>query len=134
MNSVSIYGRLARDPECFIKEAKKKGEEASVVTRFTVAVDRFGDDCDFIPCVSFGKKAEFIGDHFYKGDRISLTGSLRSGSYEDEDGNTVYTLDVAVWDVEFVDTKEESEARRGAAKEEKNSSRGSNKSGSRRNR
>jgi single-strand DNA-binding protein len=59
---------------------------------------------DFIPCIAFGKTAEFIEKYFSKGQRIGLTGRIQTGSY-DKDGQKVYTTDVIVESVEFVESK-----------------------------
>ena len=90
-----------------------------------VAVDRkFKKDgqptADFINCKAFGKTAEFIEKYFDKGNRIGLTGSIQTGSYKNKDGATVYTTDVIVDNVEFVEPKSSSN----------NSSNGNNNSAS----
>ena len=53
MNNVSLIGRLTKDPD----ERQSAGENPTTVTRFTTAVDRFGEGADFIGCVAFGKTA-----------------------------------------------------------------------------
>lgn len=75
-------------------------------TRFTVAVDRAakaGEEkqADFINIVAWNKTAEFICKYFTKGQRIALTGSIKTGSYTDRDGNKRYTFDVWVNGVDF---------------------------------
>lgn len=60
MNKVVLMGRLARDPEVRYSQ----GESATAVARYTLAVERRfkreGEQtADFIPCVVFGKSAEF---------------------------------------------------------------------------
>lgn len=105
MNKVSIVGRLVRDPDVRYSQ----GENSTAVARFTVAVDRrFKKDgeatADFISCVSLGKTAEFVEKYFFKGSRIGLSGRIQTGSYE-KDGQKVYTTDVFVEEVEFVDSK-----------------------------
>ena len=60
MNKVVLVGRLTRDPEVRYSQ----GNNATAVARYTVAVDRrFKRDgeptADFIPCVVFGRSAEF---------------------------------------------------------------------------
>lgn len=102
MNSVTIIGRLTRDPDMY-----EKGE--NTMAKFNVAVDRpykkeGQPSADFISCVAFGKTAEFIGKYFGKGKQIALTGSIRTGSYE-KDGAKVYTTDILVDRVEFVGSK-----------------------------
>lgn len=103
MNNVQLIGRLTKDPEM-----KVIGDNLSLTT-FKLAVDRRfrrTDEADFIPCKAFGKTAEFIGKYFSKGKKIGLTGRLESGSYQNKDGKTVYTLEVVADNAEFVEPKE----------------------------
>ena len=101
MNSVSLVGRLTRDPE--IKTTNSGGSYA----RFSIAVDRRGKDAgtDFINIVAFGKTSEFIERYFRKGQRIGINGRIQTGSYEGKDGKKVYTFDVIAENVEFVESK-----------------------------
>lgn len=106
MNNVSLVGRLTRPIEVHYTQ----GDNPLAMCNLNVAVDRkFKKDgqptADFINCKVFGKTAEFIGKYFDKGSRIGLTGSIQTGSYKNKDGNTVYTTDVIVDNVEFVESK-----------------------------
>ena len=100
LNNVVIMGRLTKDIEL-----RKAGDHK--VTNFTVAVDRnFVDEdgerqADFIRCVAWNGTAEFIEKYFRKGSLIALTGWIQTGSYEDEDGKTVFTTDIVVNTVSF---------------------------------
>lgn len=114
MNNVSLLGRLARDPDYYVSEK----EDGSNVCRFTLAVNRNKDEADFISCVAFGLQADAVADYCVKGDRLGVSGRLRTGSYEKE-GETIYTTDVVCIQVDLVETKKESEAKRKA--EEKKS-------------
>lgn len=81
-------------------------------TRFTVAVDRptkQGEEkqADFITIVAWQQRAEFICKYFSKGQRIALTGSIRTGSYTDRDGNKRNTFEVWAENVEFCESKAE---------------------------
>ena len=107
MNNVSLVGRLTADPEI------KHTQSGTAYTRFSVAVDRpvkQGEEkqADFIPLVAWGKTAEFICKYFSKGQRIGLTGSIRTGSYTDKDGNKRNTVEVWANNVEFVEKKQSS--------------------------
>lgn len=107
MNCVQIMGRLCRDPET---GTYGKGKDKGTYARYTLAVDRgFGDDdeADFIPCIVFGKGAEFAEKYFYQGMRVAVTGRLQSGKYETEKGDTRYTLDLFVRSQEFADSKKD---------------------------
>ena len=77
MNKVVLVGRLTRDPEVRYSQ----GDSATAVARYTVAVDRrFKRDgeptADFIPCVVFGRSAEFAEKYFRQGMRISVSGRI----------------------------------------------------------
>lgn len=107
MNKSSILGRLTRDPET------KYSNSGVAVTRFSVAVPRKfkkenEQDADFINCVSFGKQAEFISNYFKKGQQIAIVGRIQTGSYKDGNGNTKYTFEIAIEEVEFCGDKTES--------------------------
>ena len=104
MNNVSLVGRLTVDPEV------KHTQNGTAYTRFNVAVDRpvkRGEEkqADFITVVAWNKTAEFVCKYFSKGQRIGLTGSIRTGSYTDKDGNKRNTVEVWANNVEFVEKK-----------------------------
>ena len=104
MNKVVEIGRMVADPEIRYSQT----ENHMAIARFRVAVDRKykkeGEPtADFVPCKAFGKTAEFIEKYFNKGRRIGIEGRLTSGSYTNQEGKTVYTLEVYVDNAEFVD-------------------------------
>lgn len=105
MNKVILMGRLTRDPEVRYSQ----GEQATAVTRYTLAVDRRGrsqeNSADYIQCVAFGKAAEFAERYLHKGTKIVLTGRIQTGSYTNKDGQRVYTTDIVAEDQEFAESK-----------------------------
>ena len=106
MNKVVLVGRLTRDPEVRYSQ----GNNATAVARYTVAVDRrFKRDgeptADFIPCVIFGRSAEFAEKYFHQGMRVSISGRIQTGSYTNKDGQKVYTTDVVVEEQDFAESK-----------------------------
>ena len=108
MNVVTLVGRLTRDPET------RHTQSGEAVTRYTVAVDRMikrdGEPtADFIPCVAFGKAAEFADKYFRQGMRVAVSGRIQTGSYTNKDGQKVYTTDVIVDRHEFAQSKTEAE-------------------------
>lgn len=107
MNNVQLIGRLTKDVELRYFQGAQ-GQQA--VARFTVAVDRMPKadgtrEADFISCSCFGKRAEVISQHFQKGSKIGLVGRIRTGSYQNQQGATVYTTEVEVTDLDFIDPK-----------------------------
>ncbi len=105
MNKVIIVGRLTKDPELRFAAGTGNG-----VSRFTLAVRRQGkkDEADFINCVAFGKTAETISQYFTKGKQIAVSGSIRTGSYDAQDGTKRYTTDIAVETFDFLESKNNS--------------------------
>ena len=108
MNKVILMGRLTRDPEVRYSQ----GERQMAIARYTLAVDRRGRrdagqdaQADFIRCVAFDRAAEFAEKYFRKGMRVLVSGRIQTGSYQNRDGQTVYTTDVVVEDQEFADSK-----------------------------
>ena len=110
MNKVVLVGRLTRDPEVRYSQ----GDSATAVARYTVAVDRrFKRDneptADFIPCVVFGRSAEFAEKYFRQGMRVSVSGRIQTGSYTNKEGVKVYTTEVVVEEQEFAESMAERE-------------------------
>jgi len=106
MNQVCLVGRLTNDPEIRYTQ----GENSMAIARYTLAVDRKrkkeGEPtADFIRCVAFGKNAEFAQKYMFKGRRFGITGSIQTGSYQNKDGQTVYTTDIIVNSQDFCDSK-----------------------------
>ena len=99
MNKVILIGRLTKDPE--LRYAPGTG---TAVCRFTVAITRQfkKEETDFINCVAFGKTGETIAQYITKGRQIAVTGSIRTGSYDAQDGTKRYTTDVMVDGFEFI--------------------------------
>ena len=96
INNVVLTGRITRNLE--LKQTNNNNSSLNI----TLAVERnFKDQSgqkqtDFISCKAFGKRAETIAQYCQKGDLIEITGSIQTGSYQKQDGSTVYTTDVMV--------------------------------------
>ena len=100
MNLIGISGRLVKDPELRYTNTEK------AVTSFCIACDRPGvkDKTDFIDCVAWDKKAEFVAKYFHKGQRIEVSGVLTTRTYE-KDGQKRKTAEVRCDQVFFGDSK-----------------------------
>ena len=109
MNRVILLGRLTRDPNISYSQS---GDNLAIA-RFTLAVDRRGrkqdgaeqQNADFIGCVTFGRQAEFVEKYLRQGTKVAVSGRIQTGSYTDRNGNKVYTTDVVLDDIEFVESK-----------------------------
>jgi single-strand DNA-binding protein len=114
MNQVVLIGRLVRDPEMRIVPSSGRP-----VTNFTLAIDKnlsrdkkqeFQErgipTADFIRIVVWGKMAETCANYLAKGRQVAVHGSIQTGSYKGQDGQTRYTTDVLANNVEFLGSKD----------------------------
>jgi len=102
MNSTQLVGRLTRDPELRYTTSGKAVANANIAVNRTFK----RDEADFINLVAWGKTAEVLANHVKKGSRIGVEGRIETGFYE-KDGRRVYTTDVVVNQIHFLDSKNE---------------------------
>lgn len=105
MNSVTLIGRLCRDPELSYTTT------GTAICKFTLAVDRptrTGEEktADFIRITVFNAQAENSNRYLQKGSKCAVNGRIQTGSYKDRDGKTVSTFDVIANNVEFLQARE----------------------------
>lgn len=110
MNKVVLIGRVTRDPELRYTASNIPS------TRFTLAVNRPFEnqngerEADFINVVVWRKQAENVKKYVSKGSLIAVEGRIQTGSYE-RDGQRVYTTDVVADNVQFLETRSQSQNR-----------------------
>ena len=79
------------------------------ISKFSIAIDRpkskEGEDrgADFPSIVVFGKQAENCQKYLAKGRLVAVAGRLTTGSYENREGQKVYTTEVTADRVEFLE-------------------------------
>lgn len=101
LNRVILMGRITQDLEL------KQTQSGISVLSFTVAVDRNyarqGEDrqTDFINCVAWRQRAEFINNYFAKGRMIAIEGNLQTRTYDDKNGVKHYVTEVIVDNASF---------------------------------
>lgn len=105
MNNVNLVGRLTADPEL------KYSNSGNAFCNFTLAVNRTkksdgGQNADFIRCSCSGKTAENLCHYQHKGNQIGVTGRIQTGSYVNNQGQKVYTTDIYVSQVYFLDSRQ----------------------------
>ena len=105
LNQVVIAGRLTGDPVVEEVEGGKK------VSSITVAVPRSYKnvdgtyDIDFIRCTLWGGIAENTCEYCKKGDIVGVKGRIQTSSYETEDGNKKYAMEVVAEKISFLSSK-----------------------------
>ena len=107
LNLIIITGRLTNDPDLRMTQSQKD------VASFTLAVDRDyqqqGEprETDFIPCVAWGKTAEFVSKWFTKGSMAQVYGRLQLRKWTDRDGNKRETAEVVAERVYFGERRQQ---------------------------
>lgn len=122
MNSVNLIGRLTRDPEMRYLEGT-----GTAMCRFSIAIDKgLSKDkkaemegqgkptADFINIVTWAKTAEFVANYLKKGQQVGVAGRLQSGSYQNKEGQTIYTTDVNSNDITMIDWNNDKENNAGS--------------------
>jgi len=100
INRVILTGNVTKD-----LELRNMGD-GKAVTKFSLAVKRtIGEETDFIGCTAFGQTAELLKKSVGKGSKILIEGRIQTGSYTNAEGKKVYTTDVIVDRIEFLDSK-----------------------------
>lgn len=113
MNRTIISGNLTKDPEL-----RYTGDNMAICT-FTVALnrgkDRNGNDkgADFPRLIAFGKTAESVEKYMSKGQKILVEGHIHTGSYENKEGQRIYTTDIIVDRWEFAGGGQQNRAPQG---------------------
>lgn len=93
MNNVVVSGYVQEEPKIF-------GNGTMPVASFTLSIGRgkgkngesLGYDYPKIKC--FGSSAEYVSQKVGKGDYVTVLGKIATGSYENKNGEKVYTTEV----------------------------------------
>nr|DAL22709.1 MAG TPA_asm: Single strand binding protein [Caudoviricetes sp.] len=109
MNKVVLIGYLTKDPDL------RYTQSGMAVCQFTLAVNKnLSKDkkeemeaqnkptADFPRIIVWGKMGENASRYLKKGSQCAVEGAIQTGSYEDNNGNRVYTTDIVAQHVEFL--------------------------------
>ena len=102
MNKAILIGNLTRDPE------KATTSSGISVCRFSIACNRpytnaDGErECDFLNIVTWRGLADNCGKYLNKGNKVAITGTIQTRSYEDDDRNKRYVTEIVADEVEFL--------------------------------
>ena len=110
MNKVILIGNLTKDPELTTTNSGLS------VCRFTLAVQRrFANqagerEADFINIVVWRGQAENCSKYLRKGSKAAVVGNIQTSSYDAQDGSKRYRTEVVAEEVEFLSSRNSSDA------------------------
>ena len=105
INRVILFGRMTRDPQL------RRTPQGDAVASFTLAVNRNyttkegQQQADFINCIVWKKQAENVDKYCSKGSLVGVEGRIQTRSYENNQGQKVYVVEVVCDSVQFLETK-----------------------------
>ncbi|MBD3284711.1 single-stranded DNA-binding protein [candidate division WOR-3 bacterium] len=106
LNYVLLSGRLVADPEL------RYTPKGTAVCSFRVAVNKrykdrdtgeWKEDANFFSIVVWDRMAEMAGERLKKGSPVVVEGNLRSRSYEAQDGNRRYVVEIVSRRLQFLE-------------------------------
>jgi len=104
MHKITIIGHLGRDPEM------KYTPTGQPVTSFSVASSRKyktssgeqREETEWFNVSAWGKLAETCNQYLTKGKQVYLEGRLKSRTYQAQNGETRFSLDVSCNEIQFL--------------------------------
>ncbi|HEY0606345.1 MAG TPA: single-stranded DNA-binding protein [Herpetosiphonaceae bacterium] len=108
VNYVELIGWLGNEPE------QRYTPSGVAIAEFSVATKRLGNrnedgswsyDTDWLDVVAWDQLAETAVANLRKGSRVRVTGSLRTDTWEDRDGNKRKRVMVRADDIMFLDAR-----------------------------
>ena len=109
-----LIGRLTAKPELRYTGSNIPYSRFSIAINRTFSNNQGQRETDFINVVVWRKQAENVCNFLDKGSLVAVEGRLQTGNYDDKDGNKRYTMDVVGDNVQFLESKGQSQNRAGS--------------------
>lgn len=110
MNKITILGRLGKDPEM------KYTPGGQQVTNFSIASSRKyksngeqREDTEWFNVAAWGRQAEICNEYLQKGQQVYIEGRLTSRSYQTQSGETRFSMDVNLTEMQMVGNKSDND-------------------------
>ncbi len=107
MNKIIVIGNLGRDPEM------RYTPNGQMVTSFSVASNRRytangeqREETEWFNCSAWGRLAETCNSYLTRGQQVYVEGRLRSRTYQANDGQTRFSLDVFVTEMQMLGARQ----------------------------
>jgi len=103
INHVILIGRLTRDAEL------KYTPQGKAMSKFSLAVNGYGDTSHFFDCTCWGATAEKITQYMTKGKQIAVEGSLSQNRWTDTDGKARSKVEINASGISLLSREEKRE-------------------------
>ena len=104
MNKIIVIGNVGRDPEPRYTPSGQMVTSFSVASnhRYKTASGEQREETEWFNCSAFGKLAETCNQYLSKGQQVYVEGRLKSRTYQTQSGETRFSNDVMVTEVQFL--------------------------------
>jgi single-strand DNA-binding protein len=104
LNKIIVIGNLGRDPEMRYTPSGEGVTSFSVASsrRYTTSSGEQREETEWFNVSAWGRLAELCNQYLTKGQQVYLEGRLSSRTYETRDGQTRFSNDIRLTDVQFL--------------------------------
>jgi single-strand DNA-binding protein len=104
MNKLILIGNVGRDPEMRYSPSGQPITSFSVASnyRYKTTSGEQREETEWFNCSAFGKLAETCNQYLSKGQQVYIEGRLKTRTYQRQGGETGFSLDVRVNDIQFL--------------------------------
>jgi len=104
MHKLIVIGHLGRDPEMRYTPAGQPVTSFSVASsrKYKTSSGEKREETEWFNCSAWGKLAEICNEYLVKGKQVYIEGRLKARTYESQSGETRFSLDVSVGDIQFL--------------------------------
>lgn len=108
LNQVTLVGNLGADPEIRMTTS---GSQIGSLRVATVSSRKgqsgnWEDETEWHRVTVFGKTAEFFGSYARKGNRVMVTGRIRTRKWQDKNGQDQYTTEIIANEAQILERRE----------------------------
>jgi single-strand DNA-binding protein len=104
LNKIIVIGNLGRDPEMRYTPNGQSVTSFSVAStrRYTTAAGEQREETEWFNVSAWGRLSETCNQYLTKGQQVYVEGRLSSRTYQTRDGETRFSNDINLTDVQFL--------------------------------
>ncbi len=109
MNKIIVIGNLGRDPEMRYLASGQSVTSFSIASnrRYTTASGEQREETEWFNVSAFGRLGETCNQYLTKGQQIYVEGRLSSRTYQGNDGQTRFSNDITLTDMQMLGRRSE---------------------------
>ena len=107
MNKIIVIGNVGRDPEMRYTPSGQGVTSFSVASnrRYRTAAGEQREETEWFNVSAWGRLAEVCNQYLTRGQQVYVEGRLRSRSYQGNDGQTRYSLDITLTEMQMLGSR-----------------------------